>query len=289
MAELSGFWTTEGTSPVGHQQASYTQAHWSTAGRILAACGGFDGVGSDYLNQLAVSVTGANTVQVATGGGVCDGKWYLNDAAKSINIPSAVGGGNTRYDIIVLRADWANFQVTAERVAGTDAASPSKPVLTQTSGTTFEILLAVVLVDTSGNCTVTDERYWAAPMRIYARVGGHATSWNTVGTTIYYPTKAVVVVGVTSVDFGTTDLSKTVNVTGIPNSLFYDSPIIYLSLLSGTVGSSGNTGEVFFAQASKISGGLSITVYRNVNNLGTAPTVYIQWQMIGPVRPVDTA
>lgn len=160
MAELSGFWTTTGTA-TGDQQASYTQAHWSSALKITAACNGFEGVATDYLNELACTVTGANTVAVNTGGAMVDGKWYYNDASQNVNIPSASGEGNTRIDRVVLRADWANFNVSVYRIAGTDAAEPSAPAITETSGTTYDIMLYQALVDTDGVVDLTDERVYA--------------------------------------------------------------------------------------------------------------------------------
>jgi hypothetical protein len=78
-----------------------------------------------------------------------------------VNIPSAVGGGNTRIDRIVLRASWASFVVRIVRIAGTDAASPTAPAITQTSGTTYDVMLYQALVNTSGTVTLTDEQVWA--------------------------------------------------------------------------------------------------------------------------------
>lgn len=163
MTQLSGFWTTSGT-PTGHQQASYTQAHWSSAAKLFAACNNFEGIAPNYLNKLAGTVTGANTVQIDTGGGLVDGKWYYNDAAASVNIPSASGAGNTRIDRIVLRASWAGFAVTITRIAGVDATTPTAPAITQTSGTTYDIMLYQALVNTSGTVTLTDERVFSPPL-----------------------------------------------------------------------------------------------------------------------------
>ena len=87
-----------------------------------------------------------------------DGIVYHNDASQNVNIPSAVGGGNTRIDRIVLRADWAGFNVSVHRIAGTDAANPRPPAITQTSGTTYDIKLAQVLVTTAGAVTVRRAR-----------------------------------------------------------------------------------------------------------------------------------
>lgn len=159
MSEISGLWTTGGAT--GDQQASYTQADDATIKKILAACSAFEGVAPGFLNELECTENGANTVAVDTGGAVVDGKYYLNDASVDINIPSASGGGNTRIDRIVLRADWAGFSVSIHRIAGTDAATPSAPAITQTSETTYDIKLCQVLVTTGGVVTVTNERVWA--------------------------------------------------------------------------------------------------------------------------------
>ena len=161
MAELSGFWTTSGAGS-GDQQASYSQADFSDAYRILSACAGFEGVAPGFLNELACTDGGSETVAVNTGGAMVDGKWFLNDASQNVTVAAAVGAGNTRIDRIVLRASWAGFNVSVHRIAGTDAATPTAPAITQTSETTYDIMLCQALVDTSGNITVTDERTWAA-------------------------------------------------------------------------------------------------------------------------------
>lgn len=129
----------------------------------MAGCAGFEGVAPGHLNSLACTANGANTVAVNTGGAMVDGKWYHNDASMNVNIPSAVGVGNTRIDRIVLRADWAGYDVAITRIAGTNAASPVAPAITQTSGTTYDIMLCRALVTTAGTVTVTDERVWALP------------------------------------------------------------------------------------------------------------------------------
>lgn len=162
MAEFSYWWTTSG-SPIGDQVASYTQAHLAAIARILAACAGFEGIAPGYLNKLAGTVAGANTVAINTGGAVVDGKVYENGASVNVNIPSASGGGNTRIDRIVLRVSWAGFTARITRIAGVDAASPSVPAITQTSGTTYDLPLYQALVNTSGAVSLTsDERVFAA-------------------------------------------------------------------------------------------------------------------------------
>ena len=161
MTELSMLWTTDAATPEGDQQTSYTQAQDSIIKKILAACSGFEGIAPVFLASLAGTVTGANTVAINTGGAVVDGKVYQNDASLDVNIPSAVGGGNTRIDRIVLRCSWAAFTVRVTRIAGTDAAIPTAPTITQTTGTTYDIMLYRALVNTGGTVTITDERVWA--------------------------------------------------------------------------------------------------------------------------------
>jgi hypothetical protein len=163
MSELSLPWTTDAATPEGDQQASYTQAQLAILHKIVAACSNFEGVAPGFLNELEVDVAGANTVSVATGGAMVDGIVYHNDASQNVNIPGAVGSGNTRIDRIVLRADWAGFNVSVHRIAGVDAASPTAPAITQNSGTIYDIMLARVLVTTAGMVTVIDERTFATP------------------------------------------------------------------------------------------------------------------------------
>jgi hypothetical protein len=158
MAEKSYFWTTGGA---GDGSSTYSTADWSAALAVVAACSGLEGVAPSFLNELAGTVTGANTVAINTGGGMVDGKPYRSTASENVTIPSAVGGGNTRIDRIVLRASWAAQTVRITRIAGTNAASPTAPAITQTSGTTYDIPLYRALVNTSGTVTLTDERTWA--------------------------------------------------------------------------------------------------------------------------------
>ena len=131
MTQISGFWTTEDSTPAGDQVSGYTQTQLSLAMQIIAACSGKEGVAREYDDELEVTANGANTVAVGKGSGVSDGKWYNNDASLNVNIPSAVGVGNTRIDRIVLRASWSTtFTVRVTRIAGVDSTDPSVPAIT---------------------------------------------------------------------------------------------------------------------------------------------------------------
>jgi len=159
MTTQSGYFSTSGAG-TGNQVAEYNQALEKIANAILAGCSNFEGVAPGFLNALEGTVTGYEEVQIDTGGAVVDGLWFYCSAAESVTIPSATAG-NTRIDRIVLRADWANFNVSIHRIAGTDSGSPTAPAITQTAGTTYDIMLYQALVDAGGTVTLTDERVWA--------------------------------------------------------------------------------------------------------------------------------
>jgi hypothetical protein len=159
MGSMSYLWNSP--AGAGDGASAYTRADWANIGKILASCKGPEGVAPGFLNELAGTVTGANTVSMNSGGAIVDGKPFYHDAAENVTIPSSVGGGNTRIDRIVLRADWTAQTVRITRIAGTDAASPTVPAVTTTSGTTYDVLLYRALVTTAGTVTLTDERAMA--------------------------------------------------------------------------------------------------------------------------------
>ena len=158
MAEISYWWTTDGTGdgPSG----GYTQVHLSDVIRATAGASYYEGVVPSLLNECAGTVGGANTFAINTGSGVVDGKLYENDASVNVNIPST--SSDTRIDRIVLRADWTAQTIRITRIAGTQSSTPSAPAVTQTAGSTYDIKLYQVRVNTSGTVTTeADEREWA--------------------------------------------------------------------------------------------------------------------------------
>jgi hypothetical protein len=170
MAQNSRFWVTSAT-PTGDQQASYSGADFADVWRAMGE-GVISGHSLPALDgELACSAGGANTVNVADGAAIVDGIYFESTAVENVNVPSAIGEGNTRIDRIVVRANWSSYEAKITRIAGTDAATPSAPAITQTTETTYDLPLCQVLVDTSGNVTVTDERDWFMPItdaRIYS-------------------------------------------------------------------------------------------------------------------------
>lgn len=159
MAENSYLWTTGGA---GDGAAEYTRADWAIIAAVFGACKAWEGVAPGYLNEFGYDDGDPETFSVDSGGALVDGKPYRNSAAVILTIPAAVGVGNTRIDRVVLRADWTAQTVRLTRIAGVDAATPSAPAVTQTSGTTYDLKLYRVLVNTSGVLVTTDEREWAA-------------------------------------------------------------------------------------------------------------------------------
>jgi hypothetical protein len=273
MAENSGFWSTNAAGS-GDQQASYSQADFSDAYRILSACASFEGVAVNFLNELECTDGGFETVDVDTGGAMVDGKWFLNDASQSVTIPSAVGVGNTRIDRIVARADWANFNVSVYRIAGTDAASPTAPAVTQTSETTYDIKLCQVLVDTSGNVSVTDEREWAEATKhvgnIYKRQGGSSSLWGAAGSTNYDVSGALIQCGC-SESLGSDYVSIT-----FPES-YSSQPLVFIEIVEQPL-----SGTPYYIRYSALSNiGISYDV-RDIDTNTRVEGIKIYWIAIGP-------
>ena len=232
---------------------------------MIAGCGNYEGVAPRLGGLLACTANGANTVRVATGGAMVDGKWYYNDANLDVNIPSAVGAGNTRIDRIVLRANWAGYEVAVTRIAGTDAGSPTAPSITQTSGTTYDIYLCQVLVNTAGAVTVTDERVRALPY--YHREGGSATDWGSVGTTDYtYLTNVTMQMGSIGSGGGTVTFPVA----------FSAPPLVFTTVYSalGAVG--------FYAKVTAVSATQATVIVYEGENGGIAGQGTVYWLAIGP-------
>jgi len=176
--ESSYWWTTGGA---GDGAATYTRADLSIVAKVLGACSSWEGVAPKYLSTLTATSPAINTLRVQAGGALVDGRPYYNSANLDVTIPSASGAGNTRIDRVVLRANWTAQTVRLTRIAGTDATSPTAPALTQTSGATYDIALFQVLVNTSGTCTVTDERTMAGEQFAITYVMGDGVVAMTTG------------------------------------------------------------------------------------------------------------
>lgn len=118
--------------------------------------------GSFNTTDLKVTAPGTGmTVSVAAGQALVRGHYYYNDAAKSLAITTA-NASNPRIDTVVLELDPTANTITAKVVAGTAAASPVAPTLTQTDAAVYQLPIAYIAVAaataTISSANVTDAR-----------------------------------------------------------------------------------------------------------------------------------
>ncbi len=151
MAETSRPW---GGTTVG-DAGPYSDDDWSDIWRKLFTVDRTtQGVLPGYAGELVCTTPVANTLRVATGAAVVDGKFYENTANVDVNVPTPAGA--TRIDRIVLRKSWAAQTVRITRIAGAEGGGA--PAVTQTDGTTWDLYLCQVSITIAGAMTVTDER-----------------------------------------------------------------------------------------------------------------------------------
>jgi len=198
-AQKSIFWT---TGSGGDGAAAYTQAEiirWQRQQWI--GDNTIEGVHKRYLQELKVTAPGsASPYNVATGAAMVYGFPYWNTSNYTASIPTPATG--TRYDRIVLQADWSNTAVRIARLGG--VAGGTQASLTQTDGVKWEIQLARLAISTGGVVTVTDKRNYLNPNIIAnvgfeGRQGGSSTPWYQAGTTDYTPSSTIIQAGMVSI------------------------------------------------------------------------------------------
>ena len=196
-----------------------TQTSWPFEGvdttetqysRLLRNIGqGVNGVPGDN-NLLAYADSSGMNVKVKVAGGLSQaivrGHMYQSTAEETLTISAAAS--SPRIDSVVLRLDPSANSIVLAVVAGTPAASPSAPTLTQTDTAVYELLIANVAV--AGSTTtisagnVTDKRtfienVWTTANRKPAFLG--LTGFNTtLGKLETYTGSAWEVVTPTSLD-----------------------------------------------------------------------------------------
>jgi hypothetical protein len=271
MAETSFWWTTNDVGDGPPPATGYDREKLAKLTAIMAACSGFEGVAPGFLNSFS-STTASEQATISTGGAVVDGRQYMNDSAVNVAIPAAVGGGNTRIDRIVLRANWTAQTVRIHRIAGTNAGSPTAPAITQTSGTTYDITLYQALVNTSGVVTLTDERVIASHLQ--RRQGGSAGGWTVPGTTNYVAAPHRMQVGVRAVGNVASTDTESVEIT-FP-AAFAQSPVVTASVVMDVPGTA--PWDISISVVSNT--GFTATVR---NNHGGAKECDISWTAVGPI------
>jgi len=138
-----------------------TESDWSHLFRQLTATIGGGVEGSPNTTELKVTgdSSGMN-VKVAVGTAIVRGHYYMNDAIVTLTIGASAA--NPRIDSVVLTLDPTANSVVLAVVAGTAAASPLAPTLTQTDTAVYQLKLADVLVGASVSTisagAVTDQR-----------------------------------------------------------------------------------------------------------------------------------
>lgn len=144
-----------------HDVTSNTDVHFAETFKTVH----LDGVDMSLLNGLKITEASPNAMSVLMDTGIAwvQGRWYKNDASKTISFDAA-DATYTRYDRVVLTSTAAGSPGTV-RVAvvkGTAAASPSLPSLTQTVDTVWMIPLAYVTIAAGTtqitNAMITDQR-----------------------------------------------------------------------------------------------------------------------------------
>lgn len=140
----------------------WTETNWHRVAVMLnGASAILKGDGSEFA--VIQNTPAAQNVIVGTGQGWINGVHVRNPSPLTITV-GAADGTYDRYDYVVLEANWSTHAVTAKVIAGTAAASPVPPTLTQTDGVLWQFPLALLLVPhgTSSIVTadITDERVY---------------------------------------------------------------------------------------------------------------------------------
>lgn len=163
MAEVSYFWTTNGTGD--GTSGGYTAANFSQyLEDVTITAAASEGVLFGVDNSLAVSTTGTTRqISVASGAAIVNGKFYKSDAAVLFTLDSTP---SSRVDRVVLRGSYSAQTVRLAILKGTDG-SASPTALTQSDGTTWEVLIANVAVNSSNVLTITDARVFVKTPAAY--------------------------------------------------------------------------------------------------------------------------
>ena len=163
MTEKSWYWP--GIATGDASDAPYDDDEFSDIWTILFLRDKtLQGVIEDHANGLVVTNPSGNTIRVATGAALVDGKFYETDA--NVDEVIATPGALTRIDRVILRKDFAAQTVRVVILSGVEGGSV--PSLTQNDGVTWEIPLAQVSITTAPAITITSEIQFArTPLAIF--------------------------------------------------------------------------------------------------------------------------
>lgn len=163
MTQRSRFWN--GLATGDATEAPYdADTEFADVLAALAGTGGLTNQGAVVrtggrlgIGQLAV--TGAvSPVSIDKGEALITGTWFSNDAAvtQAITTPAV----STRYDLIGLQKSWVSQTVRIFYRAGTEGndEAAALALAVQNFGTTWEMPLAAIRINTSGDITIYDNR-----------------------------------------------------------------------------------------------------------------------------------
>jgi hypothetical protein len=206
-----------------------TETDWSRILRQISALpgGGVNGVPGDATLQPYADSTGMQ-VKVRSGQAMVRGHMYMSDATVTLAIGASTS--NPRIDAIVLTLDPTANSIVLAIVAGTAAASPVAPTLTQTDTAVYQLLLGTVYVAASSSTVsagnITDVRSF---------LGANVGVWTSA-------TRPVGVVGLTGYNTtipGLESYNGTTWVSTIPTAL--DASVIASGTLSVARGGTGQS------------------------------------------------
>lgn len=166
----SGFpWdgTTLGQAAAGAWTAPYSSLEYSDIyHRLLGSLNPYALVIPSLNNKLVVTANSpaAMNVLAKSGDAFVAGKLYENSATETLTITTA-DATNPRIDRVVIRITYATQLIELAVLAGTPAATPALPTLTQNS-TTWEVSLAYIWVAATAtsiaDTDIHDERIFAS-------------------------------------------------------------------------------------------------------------------------------
>ena len=268
MAEISMMWGGTSTGDAGPYE-DYDFTDWLR--KMFVVDNTVEGVLAGYANKLQVTNPAGNTIRVATGAALIDGKFYENTDVKdsTISNPSA---GNNRYDRVVLRKDWVSQTIRIAILTGTEAASPTVPTVTQIDEDTWEISICRIYITDAGVITLTDEREYLRfeLAKVDERQGGSATAWGTAGSTSYVPGAANLYVGTATLTVSGGSATGTVTVI-YGTALAYTAVVVVI----------GNNADYILAVTANTNISFTVTAQHRSGGTGGA-TITVYWMALGP-------
>lgn len=143
MTEKSWPWAEAGPG----DGVAYTDAEWRNMWR---ATFGIEGILRGFLNELEVTVAGANDLQIDTGAAYVDGCFYQNTVSHVHIAPTSAPAGETRKCAVIIEQDHTLQTARMAFLVGTAGAYPAP---TQNSETLWQMLHYYYIIDDAGTIT----------------------------------------------------------------------------------------------------------------------------------------